>query len=113
MDARKMLGLPPEAFVFGTVGRLAPTKGLGFLIEAFSMVKEDVPSAELVLLGNGPCREELEQLIIIEPIRSVVLISKKLLDEDKGYYALNRKISRYFNDEQGGMAGRLKRLKER
>jgi len=60
-DARRMLGLSPEAFVFGTVGRLAPTKGLGFLIEAFSSVKKDVPSAELILLGNGPCREELER----------------------------------------------------
>jgi len=60
-DARRMLGLSPEAFVFGTVGRLAPTKGLGFLIEAFSIVKKDIPSAELILLGNGPCREELER----------------------------------------------------
>ncbi|UCF16529.1 MAG: glycosyltransferase, partial [Phycisphaerales bacterium] len=32
-----------------------------FLIEAFSIVKEKIPSAELVLLGNGPCREELEE----------------------------------------------------
>lgn len=60
-DARRMLQLPPEAFVFGTVGRLAPTKGLPYLIEAFSVVKEKVPAAELVLLGIGPCREELER----------------------------------------------------
>ena len=60
-DARRMLGLSQGAFVFGTVGRLAPTKGLGFLIEAFSIVKKDIPSAELILLGNGPCREELER----------------------------------------------------
>jgi glycosyltransferase involved in cell wall biosynthesis len=60
-DARRMLELPPDAFVFGTVGRLAKTKGLPYLIEAFSIVKKDVPSAQLVLLGNGPCREELEQ----------------------------------------------------
>jgi len=58
-DARKMLGLSPKAFVFATVGRLAPTKGLRFLIEAFARVKQEVPSAELVLLGNGPSREEL------------------------------------------------------
>ena len=60
-DSRAMLGLSPDAFVFATVGRLARTKGLPFLIEAFPIVKQEVPSAELVLLGDGPCREELEQ----------------------------------------------------
>ena len=60
-EARRMLGISPDAFVFGTVGRLAPTKGLGFLIEAFSIAKEEIPSAQLVLLGNGPSRAELEQ----------------------------------------------------
>ncbi len=58
-DARGMLELPTDSLVFGTVGRLARTKGLTYLIEAFTIVKEEIPSAELVLLGNGPCREEL------------------------------------------------------
>ncbi|MHC4430422.1 MAG: glycosyltransferase [Planctomycetota bacterium] len=60
-EARRMLGLSPEAFVFGTVGRLAPTKGLGFLVEAFSRAKEHIPSAQLVLLGDGPARAQLER----------------------------------------------------
>jgi len=60
-EARRMLGLSPGAFVFGTVGRLAPTKGLGFLIEAFSRTKEHVPSAQLVLLGDGLSRAQLER----------------------------------------------------
>ena len=60
-EARRMLGLSGEAFVFGTVGRLAPTKGLGFLIEAFSRAKEHLPSAQLVLLGDGPSRAQLER----------------------------------------------------
>lgn len=60
-DAKQRLGVPAEAFVFGTVGRLAPTKGLPYLIEAFGKVKKQKPSAHLVLLGDGPCRAELEQ----------------------------------------------------
>ncbi len=59
--AKQMLGVPAEAFVFGTVGRLAPTKGLSYLIEAFERVKKQEPAAHLVLLGDGPCRAELEQ----------------------------------------------------
>ena len=60
-EARRKMGVSPDAFVFGTVGRLAPTKGLPHLIEAFARAKEHIPSAELVLLGNGPSRDELEQ----------------------------------------------------
>ena len=60
-EARRILGISPDAFVFGTVGRLAPTKGLPYLIEAFSEVKKEIPSAQLVLLGNGPSRVELER----------------------------------------------------
>lgn len=60
-EARRMLGVSPDAFVFGTVGRLAPTKGLSFLIEAFSRAKEKIASAQLVLLGTGQSQAELEQ----------------------------------------------------
>jgi glycosyltransferase involved in cell wall biosynthesis len=60
-EAKRMLGISLDAFVFGAVGRLAPTKGLRYLIEAFAKVKETVQWAHLVLLGDGPCRDELKQ----------------------------------------------------
>lgn len=56
-------------------------------------------------------RQELEALIKEEPVRAVVLQSKKLLAPGSGYYALNRKISRYFNDEHDGMPNRLRKAK--
>lgn len=61
-QAKQMLGLSSDVFVFGTIGRLAPTKGLTYLIEAFSKVKEKIPSAHLVMFGDGACRTELEEL---------------------------------------------------
>ncbi len=60
-QARALLGLSPQAFVFGSIGRLAPTKGFSFLIEAFTKVKRQIPSARLVFIGDGPLRNELEQ----------------------------------------------------
>jgi glycosyltransferase involved in cell wall biosynthesis len=60
-ESKQMLGLPNDAFVYGTVGRLAPTKGLSYLIEAFLKVKEQIPAAHLVLVGEGRCRAELEK----------------------------------------------------
>ena len=62
-EAKKMLGVPPDVFVFGTIARLAPTKGLSYLIEAFQEVKKHKPSAHLVLLGDGQCRAELEEQV--------------------------------------------------
>jgi len=60
-QARILLGLPPHAFVFGSIGRLAPTKGFSFLIEAFAKLKRQMPSAQLIFIGDGPLRNELEQ----------------------------------------------------
>lgn len=60
-QARANLGLCADDFVFGTVGRLAPTKGLSYLLEAFAIVKAHMPSAQLVLLGDGPSKADLEQ----------------------------------------------------
>ena len=58
-EARKAVSLNGESFVFGAVGRLAPTKGLSFLIKAFIKVKKQVPNSELVLIGEGRIRDEL------------------------------------------------------
>jgi glycosyltransferase involved in cell wall biosynthesis len=60
-QARILLGLPPQAFVFGTIGRMAPTKGYSFLIEAFTNVKLQLPASQLIFIGDGPLRNELEQ----------------------------------------------------
>jgi len=53
-EARDLLGLPRQAFVYGTIGRLAPTKGLTYMLEAFARVRAHVPQAHLVLIGTGP-----------------------------------------------------------
>jgi len=59
-DAKQMLGMPADSLVFGTIGRLVPTKGLCYLIAAFSKVKRQMPSVHLVLVGDGPCKAELQ-----------------------------------------------------
>lgn len=58
-SARRRLGLAPDSFVFGTVGRLVPTKGQIYLINAFAKVKQLVPSADLILVGDGRLRKQL------------------------------------------------------
>ncbi|MCQ4085228.1 glycosyltransferase [Saccharibacillus sp. JS10] len=44
------------------VGRLVEVKGCAYLIEAMSKVQQKNPHAELVIIGDGPLRGELEQM---------------------------------------------------
>jgi len=60
-EAREIIGLSENAFIFGTVGRLVPTKGHKYLISAFVKVWRTIPNAHLVVLGNGKLEAELKE----------------------------------------------------
>jgi glycosyltransferase involved in cell wall biosynthesis len=60
-QARARLSLPPDRFVLGTVARLDPVKDHAALLEAFVTVLAAVPSAHLVLVGDGPERAALQR----------------------------------------------------
>jgi sugar transferase (PEP-CTERM/EpsH1 system associated) len=58
-EARRVLGLPPGAFVVGHVGRMVPIKDHGTLLRAAEqLVRKDV-DARVLLVGAGP---ELERV---------------------------------------------------
>jgi glycosyltransferase involved in cell wall biosynthesis len=72
-EAKQMLGVPEDAFVYGTVGRLAATKGLSYSIEAFAKVKQQIPSSQLVLAGDGPSKADLQNQAANMPCRDSIL----------------------------------------
>jgi phosphatidylinositol alpha-mannosyltransferase len=53
------------------VGRLEKRKGVRYLILAFQKLLETLPDARLVLAGEGPDRERLEELVEMEDIPNV------------------------------------------
>ncbi|MDP8245690.1 MAG: glycosyltransferase [Candidatus Hinthialibacter antarcticus] len=55
------MNLPEDAFVIGSVGRMAPIKGYDILLEAFAKAKSSLPHARLVLVGDGPELHALKQ----------------------------------------------------
>ena len=61
-DARRELGIPADAPLVGTVGRLTEIKRHDVLIRAFARLKSRLPGAHLLLVGDGPRREALERL---------------------------------------------------
>lgn len=58
---RADFGIADGVPVVGTVGRLTPQKGHRFLIEAFARLARDFPTALLLVVGDGPLREDLER----------------------------------------------------
>jgi glycosyltransferase involved in cell wall biosynthesis len=58
---RAQLGIAPDTFVVGTVGRLMPIKGFEYLIEAFVQLRRQhgPQESKLVIVGEGPLRAML------------------------------------------------------
>jgi glycosyltransferase involved in cell wall biosynthesis len=59
---RRSLGIAPEAPVIGTVGRLNEVKRQDLLLRAFVRVNEEWPAARLLIVGDGPQRNSLQEL---------------------------------------------------
>lgn len=60
LPGRASLGIPREALLVGTAGRLSPEKNhLGF-VRAAAKVRESLPEAHFVVWGEGALRAELE-----------------------------------------------------
>ncbi|MDZ7265876.1 MAG: GT4 family glycosyltransferase PelF [candidate division KSB1 bacterium] len=61
-ELKAALGIPPQAPVFGSIGRLVPVKDYATLIKAAKVVLSELSSAHLIFVGDGPLREELRAL---------------------------------------------------
>lgn len=66
---REQLRIPADAWVMGTVGRLAPEKNQALLLRAAAPLLSG--SCRLVLVGDGPLRPALEALATELGIRSL------------------------------------------
>lgn len=58
---RETWGVQPHDPVVLLVGRLAKEKNVGLVVSAFLALKQSVPGARLVFVGDGPLRAALEQ----------------------------------------------------
>ena len=62
-DKRKEIfeefGIPSNATMVVSAGRLSPEKGHRFLVEAIGMLKGSINNTHFVFCGDGPCQKEL------------------------------------------------------
>jgi glycosyltransferase involved in cell wall biosynthesis len=76
VEARKRhLGLRPGDVVVGAVGRLITVKGHRHLISALPIIRQRVPSARVVIVGDGPLRDELTLLAQREGVARDVIFA--------------------------------------
>jgi glycosyltransferase involved in cell wall biosynthesis len=64
---RELCGIAPDALLVGVVGRLAEVKQPEVALAAFAMIAGRHPTAELVFVGDGDSRRELESRIAALP----------------------------------------------
>ncbi|MDB4976236.1 MAG: hypothetical protein JWN48_4577 [Myxococcaceae bacterium] len=78
VDASYMARAPtpvPDVARFVSVGRLSEQKGQLLLVEAAAQLKREGRTFELVLVGDGPMRPEIEALIARDGLREQVRIT--------------------------------------
>lgn len=73
-EMRQHLGIKPDTFVVGHVGRFTYQKNHEFLIDVFEKVHEKLDDSLLLLIGEGP-----EEVQIKEKVESLGLTSQVLL----------------------------------
>ena len=74
VDARAALGIPEGVPVVGTVTRLCRQKDPATLLRAARRIVDSRPDARLVVVGDGPMRADVEQLVDDLRLRSHVTL---------------------------------------
>lgn len=55
-------------------GRLIPEKGFHILIEAFSFIEQQYPHLKLLIFGDGPEKQSLNQLILFYELQDKIIL---------------------------------------
>ena len=88
-DVRNELNIGPEDFVIGHVGRFIPLKNQSFLVDILEEVHKSIPSAKLILVGDGETQKSVQakalekglvDSVIFTGVRSDVLRLMQAMD---------------------------------
>ncbi len=79
-EARARLGLEPDTFVVVGLGRLVPIKGFDLLVRALPAVVARIPSARVLLVGDGAERRHLEAIAAALGVTERLRLTGELMD---------------------------------
>lgn len=100
---RRKFNIPPEAFVVGHLGRLAPEKNLGYLAEAVALFIKQTPEARFLVIGGGPSEDTLKELFARHGIAERLVLAGKQTGRavSDAYAAMNVFAFASFSETQG------------
>jgi glycosyltransferase involved in cell wall biosynthesis len=58
---RNRWGIPEDAYLIGSIGRLHPSKGFDTLLQSFKKIRSKIPNSWLIIVGEGEIRKNLEE----------------------------------------------------
>ena len=79
-SSRAALGIPEHALVLGSVGRLSPEKNSEFLLDILAAVLRLRADAYLLLVGDGPLRDKLDQKARADGFRDRLVLAGPRFD---------------------------------
>jgi len=82
----KRLSIGDEDVVIGFVGILRPWHGIDILLDAFKAVCEEYADCQLLLVGDGPIQEEIENKAEKMGLKEKVTITGRIAHEEVGDY---------------------------
>jgi glycosyltransferase involved in cell wall biosynthesis len=88
-ELRSALGIPEDALLFGSIGRIAEAKNPLFQIRVFSEILKAEPSARYLMVGEGDMRPQVEALVSELGLRDAVFMPGYLPDPTAAYSALD------------------------
>ena len=77
-EAREKLNLDNNEFIIGSVGNLYKTKGFIYLIEAIKQLIDEGIDAKAVIIGEGPERQNLENLISKHNLKNKIILAGRI-----------------------------------
>ena len=87
---RKDLGLSEDDLLLCTLSRLyEPFKGIPVLLKAIKQLSERLPQVRCVLIGDGPHRKDLEELVGALELKNHVIFAGEQLEPRAWLYAMD------------------------
>jgi glycosyltransferase involved in cell wall biosynthesis len=75
IETKKELGIRFDSVIIGTVGRLVPVKGIEYLLKSAKILGEKFPDLRLLIVGDGPAKNQLQELAKKLGINSSVIFT--------------------------------------
>lgn len=86
---RNLFGVGDDELLLCTVGRLSPEKGHMFLVDGVARYRDELKDVKFVLVGDGPCRAELEAKVRAHGLDDRILFAGYSRDMASYYAAMD------------------------